>query len=59
MTKPPRSPSTAASITCPLLYAAGDRLPGDEVTRFNDTLDGALTMTSVLYGDASLLTGIA
>ena len=43
----------------PLLYAAGARLPGDEAGLFNDTLDGALTMTSVLYGDAGLLTGIA
>lgn len=43
----------------PLLYAAGARFPGDAVTLFNDTLDGALTMTSVLYGDAGLLAGIA
>ncbi|MBU6269117.1 MAG: dioxygenase [Sphingomonadales bacterium] len=39
----------------PLLYAVGARLPGDEVAIFNDTLDGALSMTSVLYGDAGLL----
>lgn len=39
----------------PLLYAAGARLPGDDVALFNDTLDGALSMTSVLYGDAALL----
>ena len=37
----------------PLLYAAGARLPGDEVTIFNDTVDGALSMTSVLLGDAT------
>ncbi len=38
----------------PLLYAAGARLPGDEVALFSDTLDGALSMTSVIYGDAAL-----
>ena len=37
----------------PLLYAAGARLPGDEVAIFNDTVDGALSMTSVLFGDAA------
>lgn len=36
----------------PLLYAAGARQPGDEATLFNDTVDGALSMTSVLFGDA-------
>ncbi|MFT4026549.1 MAG: 4,5-DOPA dioxygenase extradiol [Novosphingobium sp.] len=35
----------------PLLYAAGARLPGDEAVIFNDTVDGALSMTSVLLGD--------
>jgi 4,5-DOPA dioxygenase extradiol len=39
----------------PLLYTAGARLPGDEVGLFNDTVDGALSMTSVLFGDASVL----
>ena len=34
----------------PLLYAAGARLPGDEVAIFSDTLDGALSMTSVGFG---------
>jgi 4,5-DOPA dioxygenase extradiol len=38
----------------PLLYAAGARLAGDEVTLFSDTLDGALSMTSVVFGDAAL-----
>lgn len=37
----------------PLLYAAGARLPGDAVTLFNDTVDGALSMTSVLFGEAA------
>lgn len=39
----------------PLLYAVGARLPGDKVTLFNDTLDGALSMTSLLIGDPALL----
>ncbi len=43
----------------PLLYAVGARLPGDRVKLFNDTLDGALSMTSVLIGDPALLDGIA
>lgn len=43
----------------PLLYAMGAFLPGDGVALFNDTLDGALSMTSVLVGDAALLHGIA
>lgn len=34
----------------PLLYVAGARLPGDEVTIFNDTIDGALSMTSAMLG---------
>lgn len=43
----------------PLLYTAGWRLPGDEVGVFNDTVDGALSMTSYLMGDAGLLKDIA
>lgn len=43
----------------PLLYAVGARLPGDEVGFFNDTVDGSMSMTSVLFGDTGLLTGIA
>lgn len=43
----------------PLLYAIGARQPGDEVALFNDTLDGSLSMTSVLLGDVRLLAGIA
>lgn len=39
----------------PLLYAIGARLPGDDVGVFNDTLDGAMTMTSYLIGDTGLL----
>ncbi len=39
----------------PLLYTLGARLPGDRVGVFNDTLDGALSMTSYLLGDTALL----
>lgn len=39
----------------PLLYAVGARLAGDEVRVFNDTIDGALSMTSYLIGDPALL----
>lgn len=39
----------------PLLYAVGARQPGDEVGVFNDTIDGALSMTSYLIGDPALL----
>ena len=43
----------------PLLYAIGARQPGDSVALFSDTLDGSLSMTSVLLGDTMLLNGIA
>lgn len=39
----------------PLLYAIGARLPGDAVGTFNDIVDGALSMTSYLFGDTDLL----
>lgn len=42
----------------PLLYAVGARLPEDDVAVFNDTIDGALSMTSYLIGDAALAEGI-
>lgn len=42
----------------PLLYALGARLPGDDVTIFSDTVDGSLSMTSVLWGDAALADGL-
>lgn len=42
----------------PLLYTVGARLPGDEVAFFNDTIDGALSMTAVLIGDPALVAGI-
>jgi 4,5-DOPA dioxygenase extradiol len=34
----------------PLLYAVGARLPGDAVSVFNDSVDGALSMTSYVIG---------
>ena len=42
----------------PLLYPVGARLPGDEVGVFNDTIDGALSMTCYLIGDAALLKSV-
>ena len=39
----------------PLLYTAGARLPGDDLGVFNDSIDGALSMTSYLIGDTGLL----
>lgn len=41
----------------PLLTVFGARLPSDGVALFNDTLDGSLTMTSVLFGETGLLAG--
>jgi len=43
----------------PLLPILGARRADDGVALFNDTLDGALSMTSVLVGDTRLLAGIA
>ena len=48
----------SAEHLLPLLYAVGARLPGDQVGVFNDTVDGALSMTSYLIGDPGLLTTI-
>jgi len=42
----------------PLLYPLGTRQPDDEVALFNDTIDGALSMTSVIWGDAALVAGL-
>ena len=42
----------------PLLYVVGARLPDDEVGVFNDTVNGALTMTSYLIGDPAPLAAI-
>lgn len=39
----------------PLLYTAGLRLPGDGLGVFNDTIDGAMSMTSYLIGDPAML----
>lgn len=43
--------TNSAEHYLPLLYAVGAKLPGDEVTIFNDSVEGALSMTSVLFGD--------
>jgi 4,5-DOPA dioxygenase extradiol len=43
----------------PLLYAVGARRPGEGAALFNDTLDGALSMTSVLIGDPAPLASLA
>lgn len=43
----------------PLLPIVGARLPGDEVGVFNDSIDGALSMTSYLIGDTALLAAVA
>lgn len=39
----------------PLLVAIGARLPGDAVGTFNDSIDGALSMTSYLLGDTKVM----
>ena len=43
----------------PMLYAAGARLPGDSVGVLNDSINGSLSMTSYVIGDAGLVRGIA
>lgn len=43
----------------PLLPIVGARLPADQFSVFNDTFDGALSMTSYLFGDPALLAAIA
>lgn len=58
----PNDQAAAAAINSaehylPLLYVVGARLPGDAVGVFNDTIDGALSMTSYLIGDTALLPG--
>lgn len=58
----PNDQAAAAAINSaehylPLLYVVGARLPGDAVGVFNDTIDGALSMTSYLIGDTTLLPG--
>lgn len=51
-----RAAINSAEHYLPLLYAVGARLPGDETAVFNDTIDGALSMTSYLIGEAQLIT---
>jgi len=43
----------------PLLVTLGARLPGDAVSLFNDRVDGALSMTSYLFGDTAQLAALA
>lgn len=43
----------------PLLYIVGARQPGDDLGVFNDTVSGALSMTSYVIGDTAALAGIA
>lgn len=42
----------------PLLCTVGARLAGDDVAVFNDSLDGALSMTSYLIGNIAPLDGL-
>jgi len=53
--QPAAAAINSAEHYLPLLYAVGARLPGDEVGVFNDTVDGALSMTSYLIGDTAPL----
>lgn len=43
----------------PLLYVAGACLPDDRTRIFNDTIDGALSMTSVAFGVLALIGKVA
>ena len=42
----------------PLLYAVGARRPGEEAVIFSDTVDGALSMTSLAIGDPARIEGL-
>lgn len=42
----------------PLLYVLGARRTDDGTALFNDTLDGSLSMTSVVIGDPGLVNGL-
>lgn len=55
----PDDPAASAAVNSgehylPLLYIAGARLPGDDAAIFNDTIDGALSMTSYWLGERPL-----
>lgn len=56
--EPARKAVNSGEHYLPLLYALGARRPGDGTALFNDTLEGALSMTAVLIGDTNLLNGI-
>ncbi|MDE2413059.1 MAG: hypothetical protein KGM18_14925, partial [Sphingomonadales bacterium] len=57
--QPAAAAINSAEHYLPLLPIIGARLPGDEVGVFNDTIDGALSMTSYLIGDVAPLAAIA
>lgn len=57
--QPAAAAVNSAEHYLPLLPIIGARLPGDEVGVFNDTIDGALSMTSYLIGDVAPLAAIA
>lgn len=56
--EPAAAAINSAEHYLPLLYPVGARLPGDEVGVFNDTIDGALSMTCYLIGDTGLLKSV-
>jgi 4,5-DOPA dioxygenase extradiol len=53
-----RAAINSAEHYLPLLYPFAARRDGEEVAIFNDTIDGSLSMTSALWGDASLAQGL-
>ncbi len=53
--QPAAAAINSAEHYLPLLYVVGARLPGDSVGVFNNSIDGALSMTSYLIGDTALL----
>lgn len=57
--QPAAAAINSAEHYLPLLYAVGARLPGDDVGIFNDSVDGALSMTSYLIGDTAPLAALA
>lgn len=53
-----RAAINSAEHYFPLLYPFGARMDGDDVAIFNDTIDGSLSMTSVLWGHRELVDGL-
>jgi 4,5-DOPA dioxygenase extradiol len=59
----PGDPAASAAVNTgehylPLLYISGARLPGDSAAIFNDTIDGALSMTSYWLCESPLPAGL-